>query len=134
MVNAIWPYIGGKRGLIVLAVGIAGAGMTMNWSWLVAAGVAPILLAVLPCMVMCALGLCMNKAGGKTCSAGDRTTDDATSPQVPPSPTPPSVAAKAGRSDLGLLEAEPRTPSAPFHLKRRPSLHLKPRKKGKTHA
>ena len=31
MVNAIWPYIGGKRGLIVLAIGIAVAGMAMNW-------------------------------------------------------------------------------------------------------
>ncbi len=69
MVNAIWPHIGGRRGLIVLAIGIAAAGMAMNWGWLVAVGIAPILLFVLPCAAMCALGLCMNKAGGESCSS-----------------------------------------------------------------
>ena len=73
MVNAIWPYIGGKRGLIVLAIGIAVAGMAMNWGWLVAVGMAPILLAVLPCAAMCALGLCMKKGGGKSYSSGNKT-------------------------------------------------------------
>ncbi len=73
MVNAIWPYFGGRRGLIVLAIGIAVAGMAMNWGWLVAVGIAPILLVVLPCAAMCALGLCMNKAGGKSCSSGNKT-------------------------------------------------------------
>ena len=72
MVNAIWPYISGKRGLIVLAIGIAVVGMATNWGWLVAVGMAPILLAVLPCAAMCALGLCMNKAGGKSCSSGKK--------------------------------------------------------------
>lgn len=73
IVNAIWPYIGGKRGLIVLAIGIAAGGMAMNWGWLVAVGIAPILLAVLPCAAMCALGLCMKMGGGKSCSSGDKT-------------------------------------------------------------
>ncbi len=73
MVNAVWPYIGGKRGLIILAIGIAGGGMAMNWGWLVAVGIAPILLVVLPCAAMCALGLCMNKADGKSCSSGNKT-------------------------------------------------------------
>jgi hypothetical protein len=40
-----------------------------NWGWLVAAGVAPILLAVLPCLAMCALGLCMGR-GGKESTLG----------------------------------------------------------------
>ncbi len=73
MVNAIWPFMGGKRGLIILAIGMAGGGMAMNWGWLVAVGMAPILLAVLPCAAMCALGLCMNKGGGKSCSSGNKT-------------------------------------------------------------
>ena len=38
-VNAIWPYMSGRRGLIVLAIGIAAGGMTMNWGWLVAVGI-----------------------------------------------------------------------------------------------
>lgn len=33
-------------------------GMAFNWSWLTAIGVAPILLAVAPCGVMCAVGMC----------------------------------------------------------------------------
>ncbi len=73
-VNAIWPYVSGRRGLMVLAIGVAGAGMAMNWGWLVAVGMAPILLALLPCAAMCALGLCMKKKdGGKSCSSGDKT-------------------------------------------------------------
>ncbi len=73
-VNAIWPYVSGRRGLIVLAIGIGGAGMATNWGWLVAVGAAPILLALLPCAAMCALGLCMKKkGGGKSCSSGNKT-------------------------------------------------------------
>ena len=34
-------------------------GLALNWGWLTAIGVAPILLAVAPCGIMCALGLCM---------------------------------------------------------------------------
>ena len=73
MVNAIWPYIGGRRGLIILAIGIVGGGMAVNWGWLVAVGIAPILLAVAPCAAMCAFGLCMNKGGGKSCSSANKT-------------------------------------------------------------
>ncbi len=72
-INAVWPYVSGRRGLIVLAIGVAGAGMATNWGWLVAVGVAPILLALLPCAAMCALGLCMKKGGGKSCSSGNKT-------------------------------------------------------------
>lgn len=46
-------------GLAVLLAGIA-----LNWSWLVAAGLAPVLLAILPCGAMCALSLC-SKGGGE---------------------------------------------------------------------
>ena len=78
MVNVVWPYIGGRLGLIVLAIGIAAGGMAMNWGWLVAVGVAPILLALLPCAAMCALGLCMNRAGGKPCSSKKNSTVEGT--------------------------------------------------------
>ena len=33
-------------------------GLALNWGWLTAIGVAPILLAVAPCGIICALGLC----------------------------------------------------------------------------
>lgn len=61
-------YLSGRRGLIILALTVIGAGVAFNWGWLTAIGVAPILLALAPCAAMCALGLCMNKMGGKSCS------------------------------------------------------------------
>src|SRR3546814_2254480 len=33
--------------------------LALNWSWLAAIGIAPIILSLLPCAGMCALGLCM---------------------------------------------------------------------------
>lgn len=61
-------YLGRRRTLILLAVAILGLGTALNWSWLAAVGVAPLILAVAPCAAMCALGLCM-KPGGKSCSS-----------------------------------------------------------------
>ena len=69
MVTRARRYLGGRRGWIVLAVLAMGAGVALNWSWLVAIGVAPVLIALAPCAAMCALGLCMNRMGGKSCSA-----------------------------------------------------------------
>lgn len=50
---------------IVLALGslVIMIGAVLNWSWLVAIGIAPILLALVPCAAMCALGLCAMKMG-----------------------------------------------------------------------
>ncbi len=60
ILNSIWPYVTGRRGFILIAVLVAIVGITMNWGWLVAVGAAPLLIAILPCAAMCALGLCMN--------------------------------------------------------------------------
>jgi hypothetical protein len=78
-------YLGGRRGLLILAGLALTAGLVLNWSWLVAVGIAPILIAVLPCIAMCALGLCMSRAGGKSCStaAGDRAVTTASDDGVP---------------------------------------------------
>lgn len=73
MVNTAWPYVGGKRGLIVLAIASVVAGAALNWSWLVAVGIAPLLLVLAPCAAMCALGLCMKKGAGKSCSSDSKT-------------------------------------------------------------
>lgn len=85
-INLVRYYLGGRRGLILLTVAALGAGLVLNWSWLVAVGVAPLLLALAPCAAMCALGLCMNKMGGKSCStessAGAQ--DAKTNPSSPP--------------------------------------------------
>ncbi|MBI4203905.1 MAG: hypothetical protein HY527_02655 [Betaproteobacteria bacterium] len=62
-------YIGGRRGLIVLAAGAVAIGLYLSWGWLAAAGIAPLLIALAPCAAMCALGLCANKLAGKSCSS-----------------------------------------------------------------
>jgi hypothetical protein len=45
-----------------------GAGLALNWGWLTAAGIAPVLLSLLPCAAMCALGLCMRRGANGSCS------------------------------------------------------------------
>jgi hypothetical protein len=70
-------YLGGRRGLIALAVIALGAGLISSWGWLVAAGIAPLLLALAPCAAMCALGLCPGKMGGKSCSTPSDPADEA---------------------------------------------------------
>ena len=53
-------------GGIALALLVAGA--AWQWNWLVALGVAPLLLSVAPCAAMCAFGLCMHRMGGRACN------------------------------------------------------------------
>ena len=61
-------YLGGRRGLMLLAAIMVSAALYLNWGWLAAVGAAPILLAIAPCAAMCALGLCMKKMVGQSCS------------------------------------------------------------------
>ena len=62
-VYALSYWLGGRRGLIVLAIVALAAGVWLNWGWLVSLGIAPLILSVLPCAAMCALGLCMHGKG-----------------------------------------------------------------------
>lgn len=54
----------GRRGLIVAAVALGIPALWIGWPWLVVAGLAPLLIALAPCAIMCALGLCAMKAVG----------------------------------------------------------------------
>lgn len=65
---ALRYYHGNRRVLLIVGGVVLVAGLAFNWSWLAAIGVAPLLLSVLPCVAMCALGLCMNKMPGRSCS------------------------------------------------------------------
>ena len=62
-------YVNNRWVLGILAAGLIAAGLAFNWSWLVAAGVVPVLIALAPCALMCAFGLCMSRTGGKSCKA-----------------------------------------------------------------
>lgn len=57
-------YLGNRWVLLALGGGVLAMAATLNWGWLVAVGIAPILIAAAPCAVMCALGLCAMKMTG----------------------------------------------------------------------
>ncbi len=77
------------RNLLIGAALAGGTGaLVLGWDWLVAAGLASIILAVAPCLVMCALGLCMQRMGKS----------EQTSAVTPP-PTP--------GPDAQVIKAEP---------------------------
>ena len=54
---------------VLLSLALLAAGAYFSWGWLVALGVAPVLVALAPCAAMCALGLCMRNTGGSSCSS-----------------------------------------------------------------
>src|SRR6266508_6001102 len=60
-------YFGGPRGWLALDALALVLGIVLNWPWLVAAGLAPLLLSALPCAVMCGLGLCASKMANDSC-------------------------------------------------------------------
>ena len=61
--------LGGRisRRTALLSFAAAGVvlGIVFGWNWLVAAGRAPIILALAPCAAMCALGVCAHRLGQK---------------------------------------------------------------------
>ena len=82
--NLVRYYLGNRWVLVALGAGVLVAGIALNWSWLVAAGIAPILLSTLPCLVMCGLGLCMLCRSSEKQSMTSRDAADAAiSPPAP---------------------------------------------------
>jgi hypothetical protein len=73
--SALRYWLRGRNGVISLILLAVVAGAALNWSWLVAVGIAPLLITVLPCAAMCALGLCMNKMAGGSCSTETRSVE-----------------------------------------------------------
>ena len=77
---ALRYYLGSRTALLAFAIVALAGGLAFNWTWLVAIGVAPILLSTLPCLVMCAFGVCMMCRSNKTQSVTPRdAADQATS-------------------------------------------------------
>jgi hypothetical protein len=73
-------YLWRPRVLLILAAIAIIAGLALNWSWLVAAGLAPILISTLPCLIMCAFGVCMMCRSGQKGSAPIRDAAETASP------------------------------------------------------
>ena len=68
--------LGNRIFWLALAAGALIVGLALNWSWLVAAGVAPLLLSVLPCLAMCAVHLCAREGAGGGCTTRDQRASD----------------------------------------------------------
>jgi hypothetical protein len=106
--NALRYWLRGRNGVIALIVLAVVIGAALNWSWLVAAGIAPLLITVLPCAAMCALGLCMNSMAGGSCSTETR------SVELPKPDARVAAALEAGeRSPAPLLTDTPTPPHEP---------------------
>lgn len=56
----------GRRGLIAAAVAVGIPSLWIGWPWLVVAGIAPFLIGLAPCAIMCALGYCAMRGATKT--------------------------------------------------------------------
>lgn len=61
----------GRWGWLVTAFAIIGLGLSLNWGWFVAIGLAPLILALAPCAVMCAVGVCAMGRDKKCADKGD---------------------------------------------------------------
>ena len=94
--------------LTVLAVAGVGSGLVLGWDSLVAAGLSGLVLAVLPCAAMCALGLCASRMGKKEAGTGTVTT------AVPPKEAQPPAAETVANAEASDLErTRTRVPGAP---------------------
>ena len=60
-----------RHTLLVAALILIAGGMALKWDLLVAAGIAPLILGLLPCAAMCALGVCMSRMGNGDCAKNE---------------------------------------------------------------
>ncbi len=88
-------YLLSRTGLLSIAAAAIVAGAALNWNWLVATGIAPLLITLLPCAVMCGLGLCFHRLVGGSC-AQDQSRATAEAEQI-----------EASKAQLDLFERAP---------------------------
>lgn len=65
-------WIGNRRVLAVAGLGITGGGLALGWDWLTTVGIAPLIVSAAPCLIMCALGLCMMGRGHQASGTSSR--------------------------------------------------------------
>jgi len=81
-----------RHRLILASAGIAvtGAGLALGWDWLSAVGIAPLIVTAAPCLIMCALGMCMMGRGNQAGSnPGTTSTAEPSGPANPPPASEP---------------------------------------------
>lgn len=78
-------WLGNRRVLVGGGLALTGTGLVLGWDWLSAVGIAPLLISAAPCLLMCALGLCMMGRGNQACSGqGAPQSGEPTTPTIPP--------------------------------------------------
>lgn len=102
-------YLGNRR--VILALSSLAVVVSLyfgGWGWLVAAGLAPILLSTLPCLVMCVFGVCAMCRSNKT-----ETTTSSTVVEPTPSQTALSVVtAGQTKTEISSCCSSPERPKA----------------------
>lgn len=126
--HALRYWLRGRRGVAILVLSAVVVGAALNWNWLVAAGIAPLLLTALPCIAMCGLGLCMSRMTGRSCSTSSSASDGARTPapdtverlvaSEPVEGAPASKLSKAGLVPEDLISAVEPAPEDPPHVKK----------------
>ena len=61
--DVVRSWLRDRRVLAGAGLALAGSGLALGWDWLTAIGVAPLIVSAAPCLLMCALGLCMMGRG-----------------------------------------------------------------------
>jgi hypothetical protein len=84
--NLIRSWLGNRVALAIAGIAATVAGLGLGWDWLTAIGAAPLNLSGAPCLVMCALGICM-MGKGRQSSSGPQTPQDAQLTAPPQSST-----------------------------------------------
>jgi hypothetical protein len=98
-------WLRGRNGVIAIIVLAVVIGAALNWSWLVAGGVVPFLLTVLPCAMMCGLGLCVHRMTGSSCSSSSTSPDHSSTP-MPKAVQPIAAASEPDRQAPVLIAPE----------------------------
>lgn len=65
-------WISDRRVLAAAGLAVTGTGLGLGWDWLTAVGVAPLIVTAAPCLLMCALGLCMMGRGHQASGTSNR--------------------------------------------------------------
>ena len=61
--DVVRSWMRDRRIVAAAGLAVAGSGLILGWDWLTAIGVAPLIVSAAPCLLMCALGLCMMGRG-----------------------------------------------------------------------
>lgn len=100
-----------RRGLLLIAAAAVGGGLAANWGWMIAIGAAPLILGLLPCAAMCALGTCMPMMmGGPKKKENEPLTIDAKANPGELSALPPQLVTQIDTSPNGRMANAVDTP------------------------